>query len=103
MAAWPRAVRFERDCNRHGINTAWGGAGIPQRILADALDESAKRGHRTRLVRFAPGAKTNEPFVHDYWEEVLVVSGTLIDSDGPVARPALAIWPLTELSVMIRP
>ncbi|WP_275426795.1 hypothetical protein [Roseovarius amoyensis] len=41
--------------------------------------------------------------MRDYWEEVFVVSGTLTDSDGIVARPALAIWPLTEPSVMICP
>lgn len=61
--------------------------GISQRILAGVLDESAKSGHRTRLVKFAPGARTDEPFVHDYWEEVFVVSGALIDSDGTVATP----------------
>jgi hypothetical protein len=57
--------------------------------------------HPPREIRTR--SKTNEPFVHDYWEEVFVVSGTLTDSDGIVTRPALAIWPLTELSVMIRP
>jgi len=35
-------------------------------------------GNRTRLLRFAPGTYTTEPFVHDYWEEVFLVSGDLI-------------------------
>ena len=66
--------------------TPFGGlTGISQRVLVGALDEAAKAGHRTRLVRFEPGAETTEPFVHDYWEEVFVVSGTLIDADGTVA------------------
>ncbi|HQZ13209.1 MAG TPA: cupin domain-containing protein [Devosia sp.] len=62
-----------------------GFAGISQRALAGTLDETAKAGHRTRLVRFEAGAMTTEPFVHDYWEEVFVVSGTLIDADGTVS------------------
>lgn len=59
--------------------------GIEQKILAGALDEANKRGHRTRLLRFQPGEFTTAPFVHDYWEEVWLVSGDLIvgnDADG---------------------
>jgi hypothetical protein len=51
--------------------------GIQQKTLAGALDEGAKRGTRTRLLRFAPGVFTTEPFVHEYWEEVYLVSGDL--------------------------
>ncbi|SHI98015.1 hypothetical protein SAMN02745194_01478 [Roseomonas rosea] len=53
-------------------------AGIEQKILAGKLDEENKRGHRTRLLRFQPGEFTTAPFVHDYWEEVWLVSGDLI-------------------------
>jgi hypothetical protein len=59
--------------------------GIQQKILAGGLDEAAKRGNRTRLLRFAPEAFTTDPFVHDYWEEVFLLSGDLIvgnDRDG---------------------
>ncbi len=52
--------------------------GIEQKVLAGSLDEKAKRGHRTRLLRLAPGKFTTTPFVHDYWEEVWLVSGDLI-------------------------
>src|SRR5215472_9627451 len=51
--------------------------GIEHKILAGALDETKKSGSRTRLLRFAAGAFTTEPFVHDYWEEVYLVSGDL--------------------------
>lgn len=51
--------------------------GIEQKILAGALDEKRKFGNRTRLLRFAPGVFTTAPFVHDYWEEVYLVSGDL--------------------------
>ncbi|RTL67362.1 MAG: cupin [Hyphomicrobiales bacterium] len=52
-------------------------AGIEQKILAGALDETGKRGTRSRLLRFKPGVYTTKPFVHDYWEEVFLVSGDL--------------------------
>lgn len=51
--------------------------GIEQKILAGKLDEEGKVGNRTRLLRFAPGVFTTKPFVHDYWEEVYLVSGDL--------------------------
>jgi len=51
--------------------------GIKQKILAGSLDETAKTGSRTRLLRFEPGVFTTEPFVHTHWEEVYVLSGDL--------------------------
>lgn len=51
--------------------------GIEQKILSGALDEEGKAGTRTRLLRFQPGIFTTKPFVHDYWEEVYLVSGDL--------------------------
>jgi hypothetical protein len=51
--------------------------GIKQKILAGGLDEANNRGNRTRLLRFEPGVFTTAPFVHDYWEEVFLVSGDL--------------------------
>jgi hypothetical protein len=53
-------------------------AGVQHKILAGSLDESAKTGSRTRLLRFAPGAFTTAPFVHEHWEEVFLVSGDFI-------------------------
>jgi hypothetical protein len=55
--------------------------GIHEKILAGALDEKARTGNRTRLLRFAPGARTALPFVHEHWEEVFLVSGDLIVGD----------------------
>ena len=37
-----------------------------------------KRGNRTRLLRIEPGAFSTKPFVHEYWEEVFMLSGDLI-------------------------
>ena len=52
-------------------------AGIQQKIIAGELDEVGKKGNRTRLLRFEPGVYTTEPFVHEYWEEVFLLSGDL--------------------------
>lgn len=50
---------------------------VYEKILASDIDEENKTGSRTRLLRFEPGQFTIEPFVHDHWEEVYVVSGDL--------------------------
>ena len=65
-------------------------AGIVQKILSGALDEPNKSGTRTRLLRFAAGTYTTAPFVHDYWEEVFLLSGDLIvgnDAKGEGGEP----------------
>ncbi|UOM33897.1 cupin domain-containing protein [Acuticoccus sp. I52.16.1] len=51
--------------------------GIKQKVLAGFLDEEKKVGNRTRLLKFDPGVYTTKPFVHDYYEEVYLVSGDL--------------------------
>lgn len=51
--------------------------GITQKILASDIDEDAKTGSRTRLLKFEPGVYTTVPFWHDHWEEVFLVSGDL--------------------------
>lgn len=75
------AVDFEQ-----GFETVAGYPdGITEKIIVGTLDEVGKTGGRTRLLKFAPGVFTTEPFVHDYWEEVWQVSGDLIvgnDADG---------------------
>ncbi|MBA1140051.1 cupin [Mesorhizobium sp. CCANP35] len=69
--------------------------GIEQKILAGRLDEAGKTGHRTRLLRFAPGAYTTVPFVHEYWEEVYLVSGDLIVGGYAADEPLLSFAPNT--------
>ena len=64
--------------------------GIQQKVLSGSLDERAGSGTRTRLLRFAPGVFTTAPFVHEYWEEVYLVSGDLTvgnDADGQGGEP----------------
>lgn len=52
--------------------------GFAQLILASDIDETAKHGSRTRLLRLMPGAFSSVPFVHDHWEEVFLFKGDLI-------------------------
>jgi hypothetical protein len=51
--------------------------GLEERILA----ADSARGVATRMLRFAPGADTtpNGVQVHDFWEEVYIVSGAIRD------------------------
>jgi ChrR Cupin-like domain len=56
--------------------------GFSEKILAGSLDEKNKRGNRTRMLRIEAGAFSTKPFVHDYWEEVFLLSGDLVvDTD----------------------
>lgn len=60
-------------------------SGFAEKILAGSLDEDRRKGTRTRLLRMAPGTFSTVPFVHEYWEEVYLVSGDLIvgnDAEG---------------------
>lgn len=52
-------------------------SGVEQKILSGTLDEDKRRGNRSRLLRFKPGAFTTKPFEHEYFEEVYLVSGSL--------------------------
>ncbi len=64
--------------------------GIKQKVLTSDLDEEAKTGSRTRLLRIDPGAFSTEPFVHDHWEEVYLVAGALTvgnDAQGEGGEP----------------
>lgn len=70
-------------------------AGIQQKILSGALDEENKRGSRTRLLRFDAGEFTIKPFVHDYWEEVFLVSGDLTVGNDEQGNGGEAFAPYT--------
>ena len=53
------------------------GPGIEMKMLSGYLDEDKKFGVRTRLIRFLPGSFNTEVFVHDYWEEVYMIKGSI--------------------------
>jgi ChrR-like protein with cupin domain len=52
-----------------------GGPGITQKILS--RDEES--GDVTRLLRFEGGAETTGTIAHDFWEEVWILEGELVD------------------------
>jgi hypothetical protein len=52
--------------------------GIEAKVLAGAIDETAKTGHLNRIVRWAPHAAIDAIRVHDFYEEVFVAAGTLL-------------------------
>jgi hypothetical protein len=73
--------------------------GFSQKVLASDLDEKAKRGSRTRLLRIEPGAYSTAPFVHDHWEEVFLVQGDLVvgnDAKGRGGPPGVHHGPFTS-------
>ena len=51
-----------------------GGPGVRQKILSRSED-----GDVTRLLEFATGVETTETITHDFWEEVWILEGSLID------------------------
>ena len=52
-----------------------GGRGVAKRIVARDPDT----GDVTRLLRFDAGVETSETITHDFWEEVWILKGELID------------------------
>ena len=70
-------------------------SGLEAKMLSGDFDEPNLKGHRSRLVRFAPGGETFAPFSHTYWEEVYLVEGTLTTKeDGEtLTAPAYVIRP----------
>lgn len=49
--------------------------GIKEKILS----VDSRTGDYTRLLKFPPGAETSQTLIHDFWEEVWIVSGSLYD------------------------
>ena len=72
------AVDFSKLEIESGWELAQGaGPGIEMKMLSGYLDEDKKFGVRTRLIRFLPGSFNTEVFVHDYWEEVYMIKGSI--------------------------
>jgi hypothetical protein len=52
-----------------------GGRGVHEKILSH--DDAT--GDVTRLLRFDAGVETTETIAHDFWEEVWILEGEIID------------------------
>lgn len=85
----PKASRSAIEMAAFDLQTGWTQLtgfpdGLMVKTLSDDLDEEARTGARTRLVRFAPGTFTTHPLVHDYWEEAILLQGQLaLRTDAP--------------------
>ena len=81
------------------MNSGWmpleGHPGVEIKYLANDMDEGRRIGARTRFVRFAPGARTTQPLIHSYWEEVYVISGDMYPvGKSPAECPAAPLYSL---------
>jgi len=61
-------------------------SGFKEKILAGSLDEQNRHGSRTRLLRIEPGTYSTAPFIHEYWEEVYLLSGDLVVGNDDKGR-----------------
>ena len=69
--------------------------GLSIRVLTGTLDEGAKRGSITRLMKWAPGTSLDRVVSHDCHHEIMVLQGTLLaatpeDPTDYKAFPALS-------------
>ncbi len=51
------------------------GAGITEKVLS----HDPQTGDTTRFLRLPPGIDTDEVITHTFWEEVIILEGSLID------------------------
>ena len=70
-------------------------AGISEKVLSNDLDKVARTGKRARLLRLQPGVQTPAAHAHDYWEEIYVIKGSMIEgtpetAESRVIAPAFA-------------
>jgi hypothetical protein len=70
-------------------------SGARHKILSGVLDEQRGHGARTRLLQFPPGFHTSTPFVHEYWEEVFLISGDLWVGNDAAGRGGEKFLPFT--------
>ncbi|MEO0822708.1 MAG: cupin domain-containing protein [Pseudomonadota bacterium] len=60
--------------------------GMVYRTLADDLDDAARTGSRTRLIRWPAGSVLPEAVIHETAEEVYVLEGDLVVTDAATGR-----------------
>lgn len=65
--------------------------GIEIKPLSDDMEENARTGGRTRLVRLSARASTGTAqLVHRYWEEAVVLSGDFREIESGVTHRPLS-------------
>lgn len=78
FGAFPKQHReFFDAMAEDGWHNVDGFAGISKKVLSGRFDHEAKSGAETRITRWVPGTVSGSLSVHDWCEEVFIVSGTL--------------------------
>lgn len=54
-------------------------AGYPPGILEKILSRGTKEDEYTRLLKFPPDSRTKDLLSHKFWEEVLILEGSIHD------------------------
>ncbi len=76
----PKWEREFFDVNEIDWRPVEGGSGVQgSGIWEKILSQDEKTGDYTRILRFDPGIETGEVLEHDFWEEVLIIEGSLVD------------------------
>lgn len=75
-----------------------GYSGVEQKVLSGQFDHAARSGAVTRLSRWAAGAAVSEPVVHDWCEEVFLISGAMC-----IGTPGNEIQSLPAGTYAVRP
>jgi hypothetical protein len=57
-------------------------------IYEKILNYDPETGSVTRLLRFDPGTATTDRLKHDFYEEIYILSGTLIDTGAALTLKA---------------
>lgn len=79
FGSFPKQHReFFNALDEDGWEAVEGFDGIESKVLSGRFDNEAAVGAVTRITRWAPGTVSAELSVHDWCEEVFIVSGTLL-------------------------
>lgn len=73
-------AKLELEFFDHDLNIGWRQVeGAQEGVIEKILSHDPETGNYTRLLKFPPGLVTQELLVHDFWEEVYILKGSLID------------------------
>jgi hypothetical protein len=53
--------------------------GIREGLFIKILSQDPETGAYTRLLRWEPGDEISERLVHDFWEEIYILEGRILD------------------------
>ncbi len=57
-----------------------GSGATAEGVMEKILSQDPETGNYARMVNFPAGVETDETIAHDFWEEVIIIEGSLIDT-----------------------